>query len=113
LKKLRSFSDESSNIQHKRTLTVKGLIMAEEQKEKKMYKYLITLRWYIETDEDLVAGAKETDEKLLEILRHRVDGSRSCNRCPTRHQEGYGILNYHYFMGANKPVYISTEKIQD
>ncbi|MFQ6611895.1 MAG: hypothetical protein ACE5D2_02175 [Fidelibacterota bacterium] len=87
--------------------------MTEEANEKKMYKYLVTLRWYIETDEDLVAGAKETDEKILEILRHRTDGTKSCEKCPTRHQEGYGILNYHYFMGAKKPVYMSTEKIKE
>lgn len=69
-------------------------------------KYLVTLRWYIETDEDLVAGAKESDDKILDILRHRTDGRKTCSTCPTRHQEGYAILDYHYFMG-NKPTYMS------
>lgn len=77
------------------------------------HKYLVTMRWYIETDEELVPGARETDEKLLEIVRHRVDGTRSCERCPTRNPEGYAVLDYHYFMGANKPVYMSTEKIAE
>lgn len=77
------------------------------------HKYLVTMRWYIETDEELVPGARETDEKLLEIVRHRVDGTRSCKRCPTRNHEGYTVLDYHYFMGAKKPVYMSTERITE
>lgn len=80
--------------------------------EKKMYRYLVTLRWYIETDEDLVAGDSESDKTILEILRHRTDGSRSCKTCPTRNQEGYAILPHHDFMG-NKPVYMSTERIKE
>ncbi|MEE9167756.1 MAG: hypothetical protein V3U24_09915 [Candidatus Neomarinimicrobiota bacterium] len=80
--------------------------------EKKGYRYLVTLRWYIEMDEELVSGSKEADEKILEILRHRVDGSRSCNRCPTRNNEGYAILAYHDFMG-DKPVYMAAERIEE
>ncbi len=73
-------------------------------------RYLVTLRWYVETDEELVPGARETDDKILKVLRHKVDGRPACASCPTRHQEGYGILDYHYFMG-NKPVYMNIEKI--
>lgn len=80
--------------------------------EKKRHKYLVTLRWYVETDEELIAGAQESDEKIIEILRHRTDGSRSCKTCPTRNNEGQVILNHHDFMG-NKPVYMSTEKIKE
>ncbi len=87
--------------------------MNENGNEPKKFKYLVTMRWYIETDEELVAGAAETDEKLLEIVRHRKDGTRSCSTCPTRNLEGYGILDYHYFMGEKKPVYMSTELIKD
>ena len=86
--------------------------MSDNGNESKKYKYLVTMRWYVETDEELVAGAAETDEKLLEIVRHRKDGSRSCSTCPTRNHEGYGILDYHYFMGDRKPVYMSTEQIK-
>ena len=87
--------------------------MSENGNETKKYKYLVTMRWYVETDEALVAGAAETDEKLLDIVRHRKDGSNSCGSCPTRNQEGYGILDYHHFMGDNKPVYMATEQIKD
>lgn len=80
--------------------------------EKKMYRYLVTLRWYVEIDEELVAGSQEADEKILDTLRHRVDGSRSCKTCPTRHNQGYAILRHHDFMG-NKPVYMTTEKIEE
>jgi len=44
--------------------------MAEKKTEDKRFKYLITMRWYVETDEDMVAGAQETDQKLLELLTH-------------------------------------------
>ena len=87
--------------------------MSENGNETKTYKYLGTMRWYVETDEALGAGAAETDEKLLDIVRHRKDGSNSCGSCPTRNQEGYGILDYHHFMGDNKPVYMTTEQIKD
>lgn len=87
--------------------------MAENSNEKKMFKYLVTMRWYIETDEELVAGAQDTDQKLLNIVRHKTDGTKSCSECPTRNQEGYAILDYHYFMGDRKPVYLSTEQIKD
>ena len=86
--------------------------MSDNGNEPKKYKYLVTMRWYVETDEELVAGAAETDEKLLEIVRHRKDGSKSCSTCPTRNHEGYGILDYHYFMGDKNPVYMSTEQIK-
>ena len=58
--------------------------MAAETKENKAFKYMVTMRWYIETDEELVPGAADTDNKLLEILRHRKYGSKSCSPCPTR-----------------------------
>lgn len=86
--------------------------MTEKQSEDNRYKYMITMRWYVETDEDLVAGAQESDEKLLELLRHRKDGSSSCSTCPTRNNEGYAILNYHYFMGEKKPAYMSVDKVK-
>ncbi|MFQ6677704.1 MAG: hypothetical protein ACE5D0_05220 [Fidelibacterota bacterium] len=86
--------------------------MTENNTEDKKFKYLITMRWYVETDEDLVAGSPETDEKLLNLLRHKEDGRESCDQCPTRNNEGYAILNYHYFMGDKKPVYMSVDKVK-
>ncbi len=87
--------------------------MTENNTEDKKFKYMITMRWYVETDEDMVAGAPETDEILLELLRHKEDGRESCSHCPTRNNEGYAILNYHYFMGDKKPVYMSVDKIKE
>jgi len=77
-----------------------------------MHRYLVTLRWFIETDEELIAGSPEADEKILEILRHRNNGSSSCSTCPTRNQQGHAILPHHDFMGS-KSVYMSTEKIEE
>ena len=87
--------------------------MSKNEKKSKKFKYLVTMRWYVETDEDLVAGSVESDEKLLEMVRHRNDGSNSCSTCPTRNHEGYGILDYHHFMGDNKKVYLTSEQIKD
>ena len=53
--------------------------MSKNEKESKKFKYLVTMRWYVETDEDLVAGSAKSDEKLLEMVRHRNDGSKSCS----------------------------------
>ena len=83
-----------------------------EENGKKPYRYLVTLRWYVETDEELVAGADETDEKILEIVRHRSNGTESCSTCPTRNQQGHAILPHHDFMG-NKPVYITAKKMPE
>ena len=62
--------------------------MSKKDKESKKYKYLITMRWYVETDEKLVAGAAETDKKLLNLVQHRTDGKPVCKSCPTRNYEG-------------------------
>ena len=47
--------------------------MSKENNDKK-YKYLVTTRWYVETNEELVAGAAETDEKILNLVQHRTNG---------------------------------------
>ena len=86
--------------------------MSKEKNDKK-YKYLVTMRWYVETNEELVAGAAETDEKILDLVQHRTNGKPVCKTCPTRHFEGYGILDYHYFTGDKKEVYMSTDKLKE
>ena len=83
--------------------------MSDNGSETKKYKYLITMKWFVETDEELVAGATETDEKLLNLVRHRSNGEPCLQDCPTRNSEGYGILDHHYFMGDNKTVYMSSD----
>ena len=83
-----------------------------KEKERKSYRYLVTLRWYVETDEVLVAGGDETDNKILDIVRHRTNGTTSCSTCPTRNQQGYAILPHHDFMGE-KPVYMTAQQIKE
>lgn len=71
-----------------------------------MKKYLITLRWYVESDEPV------TDDQVLGILQHRKNGTASCSTCPTRNAHGFAVLNHEDFM-PDKPVYISTEEIKE
>ncbi len=87
--------------------------MSDNGNEPKKYRYLVTTRWYVETDEELVSGATETDEKLLDLVRRQSNGKPCLPDCPTKNIEGYGILDFHYFMGDNKTVYMSTDKIKD
>ena len=85
--------------------------MSENGSEQKKYKYMITMRWYVETDEELVSGSQESDQKLLNLVRHRSNGKPCLPDCPTRNNEGYAVLDYHYFMGDKDP-YMSTEMIK-
>lgn len=87
--------------------------MTKDNNEEKKYKYLVTMRWYVETNEELVAGAADTDKKILDLVQHRTNGKPVCETCPTKNFEGYGILDYHYFMGDNKKVYMSTDKLKE
>ncbi|MEC8839257.1 MAG: hypothetical protein VYA09_03835 [Candidatus Neomarinimicrobiota bacterium] len=86
--------------------------MSENGNEQKKYKYMVTMRWYVETDEELVSGSQESDQKLLDLVRHRSNGEPCLDDCPTRNNEGYAVLDYHYFMG-NKEPYMSTEMIKN
>jgi len=81
-------------------------------KEKKKFKYLITMRWYVETDEELISGAIETDNKLLHLVQHRTNGEPCSDDSPTKNFQGYAVLPHHDFMGK-KPIYMTKEKIKD
>ena len=85
--------------------------MSENGSEQKKYQYMVTMRWYVETDEELVSGSQESDQKLLNLVRHRSNGEPCADDCQTRNNEGYAVLDYHYFMGDKKP-YMSTEMIK-
>ena len=85
--------------------------MSDNGTEQKKYKYMVTMRWYVETDEELVSGSHESDQKLLDLVRHQSNGKPCLPDCPTRNNEGYAVLDYHYFMGEKKP-YMSTEMIK-
>ena len=46
-----------------------------------MSKYVVTMRWYVETDDDIEKSFKKLsktkkDEKILNILRHKKNGKR-------------------------------------
>ena len=45
--------------------------MSDNGSEQKKHKYMVTMRWYVETDEELVSGSQESDQKLLDIVRHQ------------------------------------------
>ena len=85
--------------------------MSDNGTEQKKYKYMVTMRWYVETDEELVSGSHESDQKLLDLVRHQSNGKPCLHDCPTRNNEGYAVLDYHYFMGDKKP-YMSTDMIK-
>ena len=85
--------------------------MSDNGTEQKKYKYMVTMRWYVETDEELVSGSHESDQKLLDLVRHQSNGKPCLPDCPTRNNEGYAVLDYHYFMGEKKP-YMSTDMIK-
>jgi len=82
-----------------------------DEKQKKTYKYLVTMRWYVETDEELISGAIETDNKLLNLVQHRSNGEPCGDESPTKNFQGYAVLPHHDFMG-DKPIYMSKKKLK-
>ena len=68
-------------------------------------------RWYVETDEELISGAIETDNKLLNLVQHRSNGEPCNDESPTKNFQGYAVLPHHDFMGE-KPIYMSKDKIK-
>ena len=85
--------------------------MSDNVSEQKKHKYMVTMRWYVETDEELVSGSQESDQKLLDLVRHQSNGKPCLPDCPTRNNDGDAVLDYHYFMGDQEPS-MSTEKIK-
>jgi hypothetical protein len=71
-------------------------------------KYVITLSWIVETDEHLVPGIPEVDEKLLDIVRHKASGKSSCATCPARFPANYTIKRVDLAMDG--PVYMSPDR---
>ena len=73
------------------------------------------MRWYIESDNAIDKELKEIskdekNEKILEILRHRSNGSKCCESCPTRNNESHVVLDWKDFYDK-KPIYMSVENI--
>lgn len=81
-----------------------------------MSKYVVTMRWYVETDDDIEKSFKKLsktkkDEKILNILRHNKNGKKSCDKCPSRHNEAHTVLEWKDFYDK-KPIYISIKDIK-
>jgi len=81
-----------------------------------MSRYVVTMRWYVESDEQLEKEMKDLsiddkNEKILDILRHRTNGSASCSSCPTRNNESEVILDWKDFYDK-KPIYMSVENVE-
>ena len=81
-----------------------------------MGRYVVTMRWYVESDEQLEneikgLGVEEKNEKILDIIRHRKNGSSCCETCPTRNNESHIVLDWKDFYDK-KPIYMSVDNIE-
>ena len=79
-----------------------------------MSQYVVTMRWYVESDEQLEKEMKDLDiedknEKILNILQHRGNGTVCCGICPTRSSESSVVLDWKDFYDK-KPIYMSVKK---
>ena len=79
-----------------------------------MSQYVVTMRWYVESDEQLEKEMKDLNledknEKILNILQHRENGTECCGICPTRSNESSVVLDWKDFYDK-KPIYMSVEK---
>ena len=81
-----------------------------------MSRYVVTMRWYIESDEQMEdeiknLSLKDKNEKILNILRRRTNGSECCSSCPTQNNESEVILDWKDFYDK-KPIYMSIKNIK-
>ena len=79
-----------------------------------MSQYVVTMRWYVESDEQLEKEMKDLNledknEKIINILQHRENGTGCCGICPTRSSESSVVLDWKDFYDK-KPIYMSIEK---
>ncbi len=72
--------------------------------------YHITLNWYVESDLKLSPRSKDSDERILDVLRHRLNGTTSCSSCPTRTPNGYTIAKT-YNKNPGDKIYMSVDSI--
>ena len=80
-----------------------------------MSQYVVTMRWYVESGKKMEEEMKDLtiedkNEKILDILRHRENGSICCDSCPTRNNESEVVLEWKDFYDK-KPIYMSVDKI--
>jgi len=81
-----------------------------------MSQFVVTMRWYVESDEQLEEeleslSLEDKNEKILDILRHRENGTECCGSCPINSNESAVILDWKEFYGK-KPIYMSIDKIK-
>ena len=79
-----------------------------------MSQYIITMRWYVESDEQMEEELKnisleDRNEKILNLLRHRENGTECCSTCPTRSNESAVVLDWKNFY-QKKTIYMSVKK---
>ena len=72
--------------------------------------YHVTLHWYVESDVKLTPRSQETDERILDVLRHRINGTPSCSSCPTRTPDNYTIVKS-YDTDPDNKIYMSIDRI--
>ena len=80
-----------------------------------MSQYVVTMRWYVESGKKMEEEMKDLtiedkNEKILDILRHRENGSICCDSCPTHNSESEVVLEWKDFYDK-KPIYMSVDKI--
>jgi hypothetical protein len=81
-----------------------------------MGQYVVTMRWYVESDEQIEEelasfNLEDKNEKILDILRHRENGTECCSICPMNLNESSIVLDWKDFYGK-KPIYMSVDKIK-
>ena len=80
-----------------------------------MSQYVVTMRWYVESDdlfekETEELNTKEKNKKIINILKHRENGTKCCQNCPTHKSESSVVLDWKDFY-EKKPIYMSIDKL--
>jgi len=70
----------------------------------------VTISWYIESDAKLIPRSFDNDAQILEVLRHRLNGTPCCSTCPTRTPGDYTIVKS-YNHDKNPGIYMSIDSI--
>ena len=81
-----------------------------------MSQYVVTMRWYVESNEQFEGeleslNLEDKNKKILDILRHRENGTECCGSCPLNSNESSVVLDWKNFYGK-KPIYMSVDKIK-
>ena len=81
-----------------------------------MSQYIVTMRWYVESDdlfekESMVLSKKDKKKKIIDILKHRENGTECCSNCPTHKNESSVVLDWKDFY-EKKPIYMSVNKVR-